>query len=96
MATYSYIPQVGDDGVAALRQVTEKLKASLQDLTASAEQFKAMNAGLAIDNYAQAQQLWNQGMTEMETALGIKGASLGKIGEGYINADVTGAGFFPS
>ncbi|GLY93150.1 hypothetical protein [Actinoplanes sp. NBRC 103695] len=96
MPNYSYNPGVGDDGVAALRQITEKLKASLQDLTTAAEHFKAMNSGLAIENYGQAQILWNQGMTEMETALGIKGASLGRIGEGYVNADVTGAGFFPS
>lgn len=95
MANYSFIPQVGDDGVLALRQVTEKLRTSLQELTTAAEQFKAMNKGLAIDSYDQAQVLWNQGMTEMETALGVKGQSLGKIGEGYISADVTGAGFFP-
>jgi uncharacterized protein YukE len=96
MANYSFIPQVGDDGVQAIRTITEKLRVSLEELTAAAGRFKAMNSGLAIDNYDQAQILWNQGMTEMEAALGVKGANLNRIGEGYVNADVTGAGFFPS
>ncbi|XVU26727.1 WXG100 family type VII secretion target [Actinoplanes sp. CA-054009] len=94
MATYSYMPQVGDDGVQALRSVTEKLQASLQTLQGAAERFKAVNSGTAIDSYDEAQILWNQGMTEMQDALGIKGQSLGRIGENYVHTDAAGASLF--
>ena len=94
MATYSYIPQVGDDGVQALRGVTDKLMASLQALQGSAERFKTANSGHAIDSYDEAQLLWNQGMTEMQDALGVKGQSLARIGENYVSTDAQGAGLF--
>ncbi|MFG1610221.1 WXG100 family type VII secretion target [Actinoplanes sp. NPDC049265] len=94
MPNYSYAPAVGDDGVQSLRAVTEKLRASLEALTASAERFKALNAGHAINSYDEAQLMWNQGMAEMQDALGVKGQNLGRIGEGYVLTDAHGAAMF--
>jgi WXG100 family type VII secretion target len=94
MATYSVDVSGNTDGVQALRSVTAKLDGSLQSLTASAEQFKAMNAGHAIDSYDAAQRLWNEGMREMHAALDAKGVNLGRITENYVNTDAQGASLF--
>ncbi|WP_436535632.1 WXG100 family type VII secretion target [Actinoplanes sp. HUAS TT8] len=91
MATYAVNTGITTDGVQSLRQVTDQLQSSLAELMAKAEQFKGANAGVAIDSYDQAQQLWTQGMREMQDALGIKGNSLNHITNGYIDADLQGA-----
>ncbi|MEV4759508.1 WXG100 family type VII secretion target [Micromonospora sp. NPDC049559] len=94
MVTYSVDVTGNTDGVQSLRGVTMKLQESLRALVASAERFKAANAGYAIDSYDEAQRLWNEGMREMQDALNTKGTNLGRITENYVQTDAQGAALF--
>ncbi|PYC64865.1 hypothetical protein C7C45_29235 [Micromonospora arborensis] len=94
MANYSVRTSSMDDGATSLQSITEKLAASLEQLEQRASVFKNANSGLAIDGYDQAQQLWSQGMTEMQNALRGHASNLVKINNNYIDTDQRGAGLF--
>jgi WXG100 family type VII secretion target len=94
MVSYDVSIQAQQDAIAQMQSLTSKLQGSLAALKSKADQYNAANGGNAIENYADAQARWNQGMGKMQDAMTNKIGALGGIADNYVSADTQGASLF--
>ncbi|GAA0911012.1 WXG100 family type VII secretion target [Virgisporangium aurantiacum] len=94
MATYGLDPNGLLDSGMELRGVTKSVEAALHELDGYVQKFIAANAGGAADSYRHAQQLWNNGLTKMNSSLDQGATALDNIRDTYHIADTQGASLF--
>jgi uncharacterized protein YukE len=94
MANYSINPAAAQEVEQELVTVTNQLESSLATLQASVQRFTLANNGNAPDAYAGAQQLWNQGQSDMNQALTVGQQRLQEITNNYVAGDNKGAAIF--
>lgn len=86
--------QLTTDEVQSLKNVTARIEETLKALQNAAQTFKDNNSGVAIENYDEAQQIWDAGVIDMRDALHAKAGALGQITDSYIETDLMGSRLF--
>jgi uncharacterized protein YukE len=94
MANYNFSPDGALDTRQELISITGRLTNSLADLQQNVQVFMTTNQGDSVTNYGEAQQLWNDGQTEMNQYVTQAANALQNIYEEYMLGDRKGAVVF--
>lgn len=94
MATYGVNPRNLIDTGDELRQATRAIEGALNGLDGAVSTYHQSNSGDTAQAFQAAQQVWQNGVKEMNASLGQAALALGDISHEYVRTDRAGAASF--